>query len=167
MRRIIFLLLVSSFAFNSALAQKVLSKSYDKMLKHRLSHTVKEVSVCDITDETKYIFVDAREKKEYNVSHIKDAVWCGYDDFDISRLKEISKEKKIVVYCSVGYRSEKIAEKLIEAGYKDVSNLYGGIFEWKNEGRKVYDNAGNSTEKIHAYNYIWGKWVTSGEKVYD
>lgn len=151
----------------STFAQTVQNKSYNKILKYLLSHTVKEVSVSDIADDSQYIFVDAREKKEYDISHIKSAVWCGYDDFDVSRLKEISKDKTIIMYCSVGYRSEKIAEKLIEAGFMDVSNLYGGIFEWKNEGKIVYDNNGKPTEKIHAYNYIWGKWVASGEKVYD
>ncbi len=148
-------------------AQKVQSNSYSKMLKHLLSHTVKEISVSDIADEAQYVFIDAREKNEFAVSHIKNAVWCGYDDFDISRLKEISKDKKIITYCSVGYRSEKIAEKLIQAGYKDVSNLYGGIFEWKNESNPIYDNNGYATEKIHAFNYIYGIWLTNGVKVYD
>lgn len=164
--RLVSLTLALLFAL-PAFAQTVQSKSYGKMLKHLLSHSVKEVSVSDIADESQYVFVDAREKKEYNVSHIKDAVWCGYDDFALSRLKESSKNKKIIVYCSVGYRSEKITEKLIQAGYKDVSNLYGGIFEWKNQGRKVYDNLEKETEKVHAYNHTWGIWLTRGEKVYD
>ncbi len=54
----------------------------------------------------------------------------------------IGEESKVVVYCSVGYRSEKIAEKLKAAGYKNVFNLYGGIFEWENQNLPVYDSNG-------------------------
>ncbi|MEL6718853.1 MAG: rhodanese-like domain-containing protein, partial [Bacteroidota bacterium] len=68
-------------------------------------------------------------------------------------------------YCSVGYRSEKISEQLLEAGFKDVSNLYGGIFEWKNQDHEVVDEKG-ATEKVHAYDRVWGFWLKEGKKVY-
>ena len=42
-------------------AQEVNSKAYDIMLQGLLSHSVKEVSVCDIKDKKDVIFVDARE----------------------------------------------------------------------------------------------------------
>lgn len=152
---------------NQIIAQKVQNKLYDKVLKNLLSHSVKEIAVSSISDESEYIFVDAREKKEYDVSHIKNAIWCGYSDFNINRVPAELKDKKIIVYCSVGYRSEKIAEKLVQAGYKNVFNLYGGIFEWKNQGRKVYDKDGNETERVHAYSRTWGIWLSNGKKVYD
>jgi len=71
-----------------------------------------------------------------------------------------------VVYCSVGVRSEIIAHRIIEKGYTNVYNLYGGIFEWKNNGFQVMDTLGNTTEKVHTYNKEWSKWLTKGEKVY-
>jgi len=72
-----------------------------------------------------------------------------------------------VVYCSIGVRSEDIGEKLMDAGYNNVTNLYGGIFEWKNKGNQVYDTLGNETERVHAFNKHWGKLLSKGEKVYD
>ena len=48
------------------------------------------------------------------------------------KVEDIARESTIVVYCSVGYRSEKIAEELDKLGFTNVSNLYGGIFEWIN-----------------------------------
>ena len=71
------------------------------------------------------------------------------------------------MYCSVGYRSEKISEKLEKLGYTNIYNLYGGIFEWKNVGKKVYDNKGQVTEKVHAYDNVWGRWLQNGEKCFD
>ncbi|MBU2047030.1 MAG: rhodanese-like domain-containing protein, partial [Bacteroidetes bacterium] len=64
------------------------------------------------------------------------------------------------------YRSEKIAEKLIHDGYKNVFNLYGGIFEWGNEGNPIYKDNGIQTTEIHTYNKKWAKWVERGTKVY-
>jgi rhodanese-related sulfurtransferase len=155
-------LILSSASF----AQMVQSKAYGEMLDGLLSHKAKEISVAEASKLTAVTFVDAREKNEFAVSHIKNAVWCGYDDFDINRLKNIDGSKKIVVYCSVGYRSEKISLKLKKLGFTNTYNLYGGIFEWKNQGHAVVDQSGNQTEKVHAYDEKWGVWLTKGEKVY-
>jgi rhodanese-related sulfurtransferase len=135
------------------------------MLKNLLSHTVPAVSVSEISSE-EIVFLDARERKEFDVSKIKGAKWVGYNDFSMERVEEIDKKSKIVVYCSVGYRSEKIAEKLIASGFTNVSNLYGGIFEWKNQGKDVVDESDNFVQKVHAYNKVWGVWLRKGERVY-
>ena len=100
------------------------------------------------------------------MSHLKDAKHVGYNNFEMKSVKDIPLDQSIVVYCAVGYRSEKIAEKLVKAGYKNVSNLYGGIFEWVNEGNPVYDASGKPTAKIHTYSSNWAIWVHKGEKVY-
>lgn len=152
---------------NASFAQYVQNKSYNTMLKALLSHNVKEIVAKDANQDTSAIFLDAREKKEFEVSHLKNAVWVGYDDFELNRVKAVSKDKKIIVYCSVGYRSEKITEKLNKAGYSNVSNVVGGIFEWKNLGYPVVDNTGKQTEKVHAYSKTWGIWLNKGEKIYN
>lgn len=113
------------------------------------------------------LLLDAREVSEYQVSHLSGARQVGYDKFDISVLKDVSKDRDIVVYCSVGYRSEKIAERLVEGGYTRVSNLYGGIFEWVNQGNEVVDMSEKKTDRVHAYSSSWGVWLNKGIKVYD
>ncbi|UII19090.1 rhodanese-like domain-containing protein [Fulvivirga ligni] len=155
------------FFFTKTQAQEVESKAYKLMLNTLLSHSVPELSVADVKTTPNIIWLDAREKNEYQVSHIKNANWVGYDDFSIDRVKDISKDAKVIVYCSVGYRSEKISEKLIKAGFKDVQNLYGGIFEWKNQDKTVVNSDNAETEKIHAYSKMWGIWLKKGEKVYE
>jgi len=56
---------------------------------------------------------------------------------------------------------------LEQAGFANVSNLYGGIFEWVNQGNPIVNEKGKVTETIHAYNEAWGVWLTKGVKVYD
>jgi len=114
----------------------------------------------DSANLSKVVILDVREKSEFEVSRLKNAIWIGYDDFDISRIDSIDKEREIIVYCSVGYRSSKIGEELIESGFKNVKNLYGGIFKWANENRPIYNDSSQTTE-VHAYNRKWGKFLTN------
>ncbi len=160
------IILLIMFSFLNAAAQ-VQSSTYNLTLKTLLSHSVPEVSVSQVKEMSNVVLLDAREWKEFQVSHIKNAFYVGYDQFEIGKLPSISKSQKIVVYCSVGYRSEKISEKLKGAGFNYVYNLYGGIFEWVNQGNTIVDEKGNVTENIHAYNKTWGVWLNKGVKVYD
>ncbi|MFT6166996.1 MAG: rhodanese-related sulfurtransferase [Vicingaceae bacterium] len=152
--------------FFSSNAQEVGSKAYDIMLQGLLSHSVKEVSVNEVKDKKDVIFVDARERKEFDVSHIKGAIFVGYDSLDLSAMKKVSKNKDVIVYCSVGYRSEKVSEKLEAIGFTNVSNLYGGIFEWKNQDQPLVTPESKPTEEIHAFSRVWGIWLNKGVKVY-
>ncbi len=136
------------------------------MLNGLLSHTVPEIGVQQASREkSSFVFLDAREPKEFAVSHIQGAIPVGYDHFDWQQVAALPKNQPLVVYCSVGYRSEKISEKLRQAGFTNVSNLYGGIFEWVNQGMPVVDAQGE-TKNVHAYDRTWGLWLNKGRKVY-
>jgi len=129
-----------------------------------LSHTVHVISVSDAKEkDSEVIFLDARELEEYNVSHIPNAIHIGYDHFKMSSMKEIPKDSEIVVYCSIGYRSEKIGEKLQRMGYTKVQNLYGSIFEWANQGQPLQSTSGLPINKVHTYNRSWSKWMDNSD----
>jgi len=165
MKHLTIVALILGWSF-SGLAQTVENDAFQTMLQDLLSHTVTEISVADVTETDDIFFIDAREKNEYKVSHIESAIWSGYDDFAPKRLKAIPKDAKVIVYCSVGYRSEKISEKMLEMGYTDVSNLYGGIFEWVNQKKPVVTVENEATDQVHAYDQDWGVWLQLGKKVY-
>jgi len=114
------------------------------------------------------IILDTREKEEFDVSHILNAKLVGYNTFSIDSISEtiINKDAAIIVYCSLGIRSEVIGEKLKKAGYTNVRNLYGGIFEWKNKGYEVLDSNEIETENVHTFTKPWGKWLHRGTKVH-
>jgi rhodanese-related sulfurtransferase len=140
--------------------------SFRLRLRQLLAHSVPEIEVPDLVlKQDRYVLLDAREPREFEISHLTGAISVGYDSFDLSKLQSIPLDAPLVVYCSVGYRSEKVAEKLIKAGYKNVQNLYGGIFEWVNQGGEVYNKNG-STDAVHAFSRTWGIWLKRGRKVY-
>ena len=93
----------------------------------------------------------------------------GYNDFSSEEISDSIQNKNmpLIVYCSLGIRSEEIGEKLKKAGFTNVKNLYGGIFEWKNAGYPVINSEGKETDSIHTFSKAWSKWLLKGQKVYD
>lgn len=163
MKKTIIYIFLLSFAFG--FSQESLSELLDKHNKESIPYiTVKELSKQQNT-----IILDARELEEYKTSHLKNAICVGYDNFKLKKTvkKLADKQQPIVVYCSLGIRSEDIAEKLKKAGYTNVYNLYGGIFEWKNNNLPVYNSKEKETDSIHTFSFEWSKWLNKGIKIYD
>lgn len=100
------------------------------------------------------VLLDVRTAAEYEVSHLQKAqrVPPGAP----ASVIHLSKDRPIVTYCSVGYRSGAFAQTLQRAGYTHVLNMEGSIFKWANEGRPVYHD-GERVEKVHPYNETWGR----------
>lgn len=141
--------------------------SVESALKKYNDGTVPYIEVEELAQNSQYLLLDTREEDEYKISHIPDALWVGYKTFDIKSLGDnIPRDTSIVVYCSVGVRSEDIGEKLLANGFSGVNNLFGGIFEWKNQGNSVLDSAGRTTENVHAYSKFWGHLLTDANRVY-
>jgi len=129
-----------------------------------LNFSVPIVSVTELDamkDEPNLYIFDAREKDEYETSHIPGAQYIGYDKPTWEVLDDLPSDAKIVVYCSIGYRSEKLGEDIKKKGYDKVYNLYGSIFEWANSGRSLEDGDGNDTKAVHTYNKKWSQWMTN------
>jgi len=125
-----------------------------------IGRTMPLISVPEFAAMTEPVTIlDARSRSEFAISHLRDAVRVGYLDFHPRRVTGLPKDRPVVVYCSIGFRGEKIGEKLRKLGFQDVRNLYGGIFEWYNQGNPVVDDAGKETETIHTYGKMWAHWV--------
>ena len=110
------------------------------------------------------LLLDAREPDEYAVSHLPGAVWVDPDataDTLAARFAAVDPQRPVVVYCSVGYRSARLAAALETAGFSRVQNLDGSIFRWANEGRTVVrtreDGAETSVQQVHPYDATWGR----------
>ena len=161
--KIIYLLILfSTVGFSQETLTEVL-KTYN-------SESIPYISVQELaTSKTDAILLDAREPYEFEVSHLQNAFHVGFDNFNVDEAtKEITdKHSKIVVYCSLGVRSEVIAEQLKKVGYTNVYNLYGGIFEWKNMDYNVYKTDNEPTENVHAFSKKWSQWLLKGIKIYD
>lgn len=162
-KKIIYIL----FIFSGILSAQ---ESLSELLKKYNNESVPYISVQELAmPKTDAFLLDARELREYEVSHLKNAIHVGYDEFNLKKTTEQlnNKDQMIVVYCSLGIRSEDIAEQLKNEGYTNVYNLFGGIFEWKNNDFKVYNLNNEITENIHVFSKEWSQWLLKGIKIYD
>ena len=111
------------------------------------------------------LLLDTRTPVEFNISHLAGAELIDFSTFQTREFAGVPRNQPVVVYCSVGARSEKGGERLRALGFTNVRNLYGGLFEWMNEGHPVI-NAQGPTNQVHPYSALWGIWLTRGEKNY-
>ena len=111
------------------------------------------------------ILFDVREEGEFQVSHIRNAIRIDPEssaESFMSRYGELIGNKDVVVYCSVGYRSSELAERILESPEgrqtRNVYNLQHGIFGWHNEHRPLYSNSG-PVDSVHPYSRRWESYL--------
>lgn len=78
------------------------------------------------------IILDGRNDYEYDIGHFRNAIrpdveaFRDFPEWIRENMSEF-KDKKIVTYCTGGIRCEKLSGFLLKEGFKDVSQLHGGI----------------------------------------
>lgn len=107
----------------------------------------------------KYQLIDVREKKEQDVSMLKNAITAK--EFLISTPK---KDTLYIPYCTIGYRSGRFSQKLMKKGIQ-VKNLKGGILGWICAGGEVFKD-GKVIKKAHTYGSQWEYLPENYEAVY-
>jgi rhodanese-related sulfurtransferase len=103
------------------------------------------------------LLLDVRTPEEWNVSHLPDARRVDPNAPVESVAAGISKETAIVTYCAVGYRSGEMATRLRAAGFTNIRNLEGSIFQWANEHRPLVREDGQRVSTVHPYSALWGR----------
>lgn len=160
-----FLLLLVSVSFSQGKTQA----EYDEMLNDEYKKTVPFIQPRDlykkILNGEKMYLLDTREGREYEVSAIKGAIHVGFLFFSRKKVETVSKNDLIIVYCTIGARSETIGARLIKRGFQNVYNVYGGIIQWMNEGLPIY-HGNQKTDEVHVYSRKWGQWLTKGKARY-
>jgi adenylyltransferase/sulfurtransferase len=81
-------------------------------------------------DKNENIFVlDVRNPEEFEICRLEGSTLIPLADLP-QRFGELDRGREIVVHCRSGVRSLKAAHFLSEHGFKNVSNLRGGILAW-------------------------------------
>ncbi|HEV2096131.1 MAG TPA: rhodanese-like domain-containing protein, partial [Chthoniobacterales bacterium] len=106
------------------------------------------------------VLLDVRTEAEWNVSHLPRARRVDPGTSAKPALAGVAKDTPIVTYCAVGYRSGAMASTLRRAGYSDVRNLEGSIFQWANEHRPLVRD-GEPVSQVHPFSALWGRLLAS------
>lgn len=118
-------------------------------------------SIASETIRDRLVMFDVRKAEEFEVSHLEGAVHVDPEisaDAFLELHRDLLKDRTAVFYCSVGYRSSILVERIAKANSDSMRlvNLRGGLFQWYNDGLAVYDSAG-VTDKVHPFSAYWGR----------
>jgi rhodanese-related sulfurtransferase len=145
----------------TALAQIGLSIAEDSQIVQMSSD-----AVLDLLDDKagKVLLFDVREPDEFAVSHLPGAIRLAPDASIDQFYKHYGTRLEGIMpifYCSVGRRSNALAEAVAAHGRLDTkrqpitpTNLRGGIFRWHNEAKPLV-NVQGTTDQVHPYNGFW------------
>ena len=86
-----------------------------------------------------FLLLDVRTPQENAAQAIDGSYLIPVQELG-SRLRELPKDREIVVYCRVGNRSAFASSMLARLGYK-VVNLDGGIMLWNMSNRAAFAGA--------------------------
>lgn len=102
--------------------------------------------------------LDVRARKEYDISHLPGAIHVGEQGEYLP--DSLQFEDYILVYCSIGKRSEKLMKVLQSRGFQRVRNLYGGIFAWAESGLPMESEGPSEAHVLHGYSPFWARLTT-------
>ena len=101
-----------------------------------VQNEIKQISVeqaknaADVKDAQ---FIDVRTTEEYAGGHAPKATNFPLDALE-KDLAKLDKDQPVYVICQTGRRSQKGAEILQKAGFKNIYNINGGTSEWIKAG---------------------------------
>lgn len=150
-------------------------ESYEAFLESIYRDTVPRVTPDELerllSSGEEVVLLDIRSQAERSVSSIAGSRLEEFESFDVATadsLEGVAEDALIVTYCAVGWRSERAGEELLAAGYKNVRNVYGGIFQWQMEGKPLArgdNHPATDQSMVHGHQPRWGKWVEEEDAV--
>lgn len=81
-------------------------------------------------DAHEIVLIDVRTPQEFMFEHVEGALLSPMAYFDPAALPGQA-EKRIVLHCGSGIRSEKMARKMMDAGIDRIAHMEGGFGAWK------------------------------------
>ncbi|MDZ4744035.1 MAG: rhodanese-like domain-containing protein [Verrucomicrobiota bacterium] len=85
----------------------------------------------EILDQKSSIrLIDVREEDEYAIARIPGSELIALSQFAKRALNELGPDEKIVIHCHHGGRSMQACLWLSKQGFKDLTNVEGGIDAW-------------------------------------
>ncbi|NOX98855.1 MAG: rhodanese-like domain-containing protein [Verrucomicrobia bacterium] len=160
------------------LGEKLTMEGITKTITSKFTE-VKHITTGDLATELNQpdkkkstLLIDSRTPGEFKISHLEGAQNLQTTNDVQTYLATLSAPpERIVVYCSVGYRSADLATKIQQAKITQtpIQNLLGSIFSWANEGRPLFTQNSkpptqnspapreSPTTKVHPFDKKWGK----------
>ena len=84
-----------------------------------------------IDQDDSVVLIDVRTEGAFRNGHIPEAILFNMFSPDFQqKIKSLDRNKKYFIYCRSGARSAHACSMMAHMGFKELSNLYGGLFDW-------------------------------------
>ncbi|MBG0743631.1 MAG: rhodanese-like domain-containing protein [Cylindrospermopsis raciborskii KL1] len=117
--------------------------------------------VKELLENQRVHLIDVREQEEFMGEHIPGSQLLPLSKLDPEKISLLT-GKKIVLYCHSGNRSKQAAHRLIEFGFRDFSELQGGISAWKKSGYVTNKNNNAPISIMRQVQIVAGTLVVTG-----
>lgn len=98
--------------------------------------TMSVLDAHNLYGQSDVFFLDVRQPEEWNEFHAPNTTLIPLGELQ-ARVNEIPKDKKIVVVCRSGNRSDEGRDILLRAGFTNVTSMDGGLNQWRQDGYPV------------------------------
>jgi rhodanese-related sulfurtransferase len=100
----------------------------------KTSYTASEL-MSELEKRDDIILIDIREPQELAKQGIKDAMYISKDEM-LDKLPLLPKDKDIVIFCYIGFRSKQVRNYMHKMGFYRTAHLKGGLNAWNKELKK-------------------------------
>ena len=114
-----------------------------------------------LLSKNSYTILDVRDENEFEVSHINGAL-----RYEEHLLENLDPNKPLLVYCTIGVRSNRLAKSLADLGFKKIIELKDGLIGWSNAQLPMVNSSNDTTDSIHVYNQYFSTFLKKGTPVY-
>ncbi|MFP4692506.1 MAG: rhodanese-like domain-containing protein [Halothece sp.] len=132
-----------SYSSNMALSATLSSEEIEEVVAQFLTNIprgyygVKEADEIErLVEKENAQLIDVREPLEYVRGHILNAINIPLRDL-VKKQDKIAKDRPVILYCSVGYRTAIGLEALRLLGYDNVMGYPGSVEGWKATGKSL------------------------------
>ncbi|MCT4564857.1 MAG: rhodanese-like domain-containing protein [Maledivibacter sp.] len=109
------------------------NETFSETLKYAYKKISPDQAKILINNNTDLTLLDVRNEREFLNGHIPNAVLVPYKLVRKNYSSLLEKEKKYLIYCDNGKKSEKVAKVLSNNGFSRVYVIAGGIENWSDD----------------------------------
>jgi hydroxyacylglutathione hydrolase len=89
--------------------------------------TIRSISAEEMKKEMQHTqVIDVRKHGEWNVSHLREAIFIPLSDFP-KNLTSLEKQTPYIIHCGGGYRSMTAISIMLKEGFTNLTNVNGGF----------------------------------------
>lgn len=87
-----------------------------------------------IENDKSIVLIDVRTEGEHRMGHIPDSLHIDLFSSDMrQKIEALDKDKDYFLYCRSGARSANVCSMMSQMGFTKLTNLFGGLFDWRGE----------------------------------